>query len=98
MSDLTENNIIYSINKDDLVNLKIENFFVGWKNKPSEEILRKSIMNSDYIVIAIDIKNQCLAGYITAISDNTLSAYKPFLEVAPQYQKKELAKILLKKL
>ncbi len=98
MSDLTENNIIYSINKDDLVNLKIENFFVGWKNKPSEEILRKSIMNSDYIVIAIDIKNQCLAGYITAISDNTLSAYIPFLEVAPQYQKKGIGKNLVKKI
>lgn len=91
-----ENTIVYSVNKEDLVNLKIKNFFVGWFNKPNEEILRKSIVNSDYIVIAIDKKEQRLAGYITAISDNTLSAYIPFLEVDPDYQKKGIGGTLVK--
>ena len=49
-------NIIYSTNKDDLRDLEIESFFVGWPKKPSKEMLRKSIVNADFIAIAIDKK------------------------------------------
>jgi len=88
-------NITYSTNKDDLIGLKIENFFVGWLNKPSEEVLRKSIVNANYVVLAIDKNKKKLVGYITALSDNVLSAYIPFLEVEKEYQKQGIGRTLV---
>lgn len=79
--------ITYSINKNDIKNLSIGNFFVGWPNKPSIEILKQGVERADYAVLAIDTENNMLAGYITAITDHTLSAYIPFLEVEETYQK-----------
>ncbi len=79
--------IIYSSDKNDVKDLIIENFFAGWPNKPSEEILRKSIENAAYATLAIDKENNRLAGYITALSDDVLSAYIPFSEVDKHYQK-----------
>ena len=40
-------------------------------------------------------KNKKLVGYITAISDNVLSAYIPFLEVGEKYQKQGIGHILV---
>ena len=37
-------------------------------------------------------------GYITAISDNVLSAYIPFLEVVPSYQKQGIGHELVKQI
>lgn len=81
-------NIIYSTNKKDIKNLSINGFFEGWPNKPSDNILKESIIKSSYTVLAIDIENKKLVGYINAISDTVLSAYIPFLEVLPLYQNK----------
>lgn len=91
-------NITYSIDKNDLKNLDIQNFFEGWPNKPDENILRKSIENATYTVLAIDAENNKLAGYITALSDNVLSAYIPFLEVRPEYQHNRIGHTLVKKI
>ena len=91
-------NIVYSTDKNDLTSLKIENFFAGWPHKPSEEILRKSIVNADYVVLAIDKNKKRLVGYITALSDTVLSAYIPFLEVEKEYQGQGLGSTLVKKM
>lgn len=90
--------IVYSTSKENLLGLSIGNFFVGWPKKPSEETLRKSIINADYVVLAVDKEEKKLVGYITAISDNVLSAYIPFLEVEKSYQGQGIGKTLVKKL
>lgn len=90
--------IIYSTKKEDIVNLKAINFFEGWPNKPSEEVLRKSIENASCVVLAIDASQNKLVGYITALSDGVLSAYIPFLEVEKSYRKQGIGTLLVKKM
>lgn len=91
-------NIIYSTNKADLPGLESSGFFEGWPGKPSEEVLRKSIENADYCVLAIDSEKKKLVGYITALTDNVLAAYIPFLEVEESYQHKGIGKTLVKEM
>jgi ribosomal protein S18 acetylase RimI-like enzyme len=90
--------IIYSTNKADLMGLETSGFFAGWPNKPSEETLRESIENATYAVLAIDTERQKLVGYITALSDQVLAAYIPFLEVEQTYQKKGIGHALVQKM
>lgn len=91
-------NIIYSINKADLSGLETIGFFEGWPTKPSEEVLKRSIENADFRVLAIDAEKQKLVGYITALTDNVLAAYIPFLEVEKSYQHKGIGKTLVKEM
>jgi ribosomal protein S18 acetylase RimI-like enzyme len=91
-------NVTYSMNKQDLAGLEMTNFFADWPEKPSEKILRKSIQNADFVVLAIDSENKKLVGYITALSDHVLSAYIPFLEVEKNYQRKGIGKTLVRKM
>lgn len=62
----------------------ISGFFVGWPNPPSPQKHLELLKNSDYIWLAVD--NERVVGFVTAISDNVLSAYIPLLEVLPGYQ------------
>jgi ribosomal protein S18 acetylase RimI-like enzyme len=68
----------------DFGGLITEGFFVGWPNPPSSETLKNIIINSQHYILAID--NNKLVGFINAISDKTLSAYIPLLEVSPEYK------------
>ncbi len=90
--------ITYSTNKEDLAGLKVTGFFEGWQDKPDENILRRSIENADYIVLAIDTEKKKLAGYITALSDGVLAAYIPFLEVEKTYQHNSVGHTLVSKM
>lgn len=90
--------ILYSNNKADLEGKIISDFFHGWPKPPSTEVLIKSIESADFIVLAIDTDTQQLVGYITAISDNVLSAYIPFLEVIPAYQKQGIGHELVRRM
>ena len=69
---------------EDLEGLITEGFFVGWPNPPSSETLKNIIINSQHYILAID--NNKLVGFINGISDKTLSAYIPLLEVLPEYK------------
>lgn len=77
-------------------------FFVGWPNPPSAQTHLDLLNQSDQIILAIDEDSGNVVGFITAITDNLLSAYIPLLEVLPAYQGqgigKKLVKIMLKKL
>lgn len=90
---------------DSLKNVQAENlngFFVGWPNPPSSKTHLELLKNSDFFWLAIDDTNNNVVGFITAISDNVLSAYIPLLEVIPDYKGKgigsELVKLMLKSL
>jgi len=91
-------NVAFSTDKNALKGLKLAGFFEGWPKKPSETVLRKSIVNADFVVLAIDTAEKKLVGYITAISDRVLAAYLPFLEVLPTYRGRGVGKTLVKKM
>lgn len=85
--------------KNDLIGISadsIKGFFEGWKNKPSAEKHLQILKNSDYIILAID--GGKVIGFINAVSDKTLSAYIPLLEVLPEYRNKGIGKELVRKM
>mgnify|MGYP000980157033 CR=1 FL=1 len=63
-----------------------EGFFEGWPNPPSLQKRMKILQNSDYIWLAADSTTGKIIGFINAISDKTLCAYIPLLEVLPEYR------------
>lgn len=58
-------------------------FFVGWPNPPTPATRLKLLRNSDMVVLAVGAGSGKVVGFITAITDEVLSAYIPFLEVLP---------------
>lgn len=71
-------------------------FFVGWPNPPSAEVHLRILQGSSHVVLAVDGKQ--VVGFITAISDSVSTAYIPFLEVLPDYQKRGIGKELVRRL
>jgi len=76
--------IEYVNEKSKLEEYEMPGFFVGWPNPPSEMTFRKMLNKSQYIWLAIE--NNKVVGFINAISDETLAAYIPLLEVLPEYK------------
>lgn len=70
----------------DIAALEYEGFFDGWPNPPSVQKHIKLLENSDYIWLAVDSDEGKVIGFINAISDKTLCAYIPLLEVLPEYR------------
>lgn len=89
---------IYHTTTETITAEKLSGFFVGWPNQPSSKTLLKILQNSSHVVLAIDANNGNVIGFIQAISDKTLSAYIPLLEVLPEYQKKGIGAELVKRI
>jgi len=89
-------NITYTSSLDGVSSSSLEGFFVGWESVPSQETHLKVLQNRDCVVLACD--NDKVVGYVTAITDKTLSAYIPLLEVLPEYQKQGIGKELVKRI
>ena len=66
----------------------VQGFFDGWPNPPNEHTFLKLLANSDEIVLAVDRSDGQVVGFINAITDKTLMAFIPLLEVLPAYQGK----------
>jgi ribosomal protein S18 acetylase RimI-like enzyme len=86
--------------RDNINGVAIESkgFFIGWQSKPSNKMFKAILCESDYVIVAVDMKTQKLAGFITAITDGVISAYISFLEVRLEYQRQGLGTQLLKKM
>ena len=80
--------IDYADNLDNISIQMLKGFFVDWYRRPSSEKLYDMLMKSEYKV----------AGFINAISDLTLSAYIPLLEVLPAYRKQGIGRELVKRM
>jgi ribosomal protein S18 acetylase RimI-like enzyme len=87
--------------KNSLVGVTVDmlkGFFVDWPNPPSAETHLKLLKNSSYIVLAIDEEVNRVVGFITATSDDVLSAYIPLLEVLPEYKNQGIGKELVSRM
>lgn len=76
----------------------LDGFFVNWPNPPCPETHYKLLNNSSHVILAIDDQSNKVAGFITAISDEVLTAYIPLLEVLPEYQQQGIGKELVKRM
>ena len=83
---------------DNITEDMLNGFFVGWPNPPSPSKHLKLLRESQKVVIAFDEEKNQVVGFITAISDNVLSAYIPFLEVLPEYKAKGIGKQLVSRM
>lgn len=90
--------LIYTNSLDNIPPDKLKGFFVGWKNPPSVETHLQILNNSYKKILAIDNETNNVIGFITAISDATLSAYIPLLEVLPAYQGNGIGTELVRKM
>lgn len=87
-------NITFSDSADSIEVENLQGFFIGWDNPPTPETHLELLRESTYRVVALD--GEKVVGFITAITDKTLAAYIPFLEVLPQYQKRKIGQELVK--
>ncbi|WP_306981107.1 GNAT family N-acetyltransferase [Alkalicoccobacillus murimartini] len=76
----------YKQTTDQITTDMLEGFFDGWPSPPSTDKHLELLQKSSHITLAIDENTQQVVGYITAISDQVLSAYIPLLEVLPDYK------------
>ncbi len=76
----------------------LKGFFVGWPKKPSPAALLKILKKSSYVFLAVDAKSKNIIGLISPVSDKTLSAYIPLLEVLPEYRGKGIGKELIRRM
>lgn len=90
------NHITFLDSADEIQAEQLQGFFVGWKSVPSPEMHLQLLKESSYRVLAMD--DEKVVGFITAISDKTLAAYIPFLEVLPDYQKRGIGQELVQRM
>ena len=87
-------NLSFTTSIEGIDESQLQGFFVGWLSAPTPGKHLQLLRNSDYAVLAIDSSTKKVVGFVTAITDKTLAAYIPFLEVLPAYQKKGIGKEL----
>ena len=77
---------------------QLQGFFVGWPDKPSPEKHLEILRNSAYIWLAVDEKTNKVVGFVNAVSDKTMSAYIPLLEVLPEFQSRGIGTELMNRM
>ena len=90
--------IEYIYTSEGIMPQQIQGFFEDWPDPPSPETHLRLLANSDEIVLAVDDETGNIVGYITAISDNVLSAYIPLLEVLPEYRGRGIGRELVRRI
>jgi ribosomal protein S18 acetylase RimI-like enzyme len=90
--------IVYTDSVEGIAAENLQDFFVGWPNPPSPETHLRLLGNSDHVVLAVDDVTGNVVGFITAITDDVLSAYIPLLEVLPDYQRRGIGRELVRRM
>jgi ribosomal protein S18 acetylase RimI-like enzyme len=90
--------ITYTDSLEGITAGQLHGFFVGWPGPPDPDTHLRLLRNSDRVVLAIDDRTGRAAGFITAITDGVLSAYIPFLEVLPAYQRQGVGRELMRRM
>ncbi|MCC7522214.1 GNAT family N-acetyltransferase [Candidatus Uhrbacteria bacterium] len=71
----------------------VEDFFVGWTKRPTQEVFKNILKNSDVVVAAVD-ETGTVVGFATALTDHALAAYISLIEVLPEHQGKGIGKAM----
>lgn len=77
---------------------QLNGFFVGWPSPPSPKTHLRLLAGSDEVCLAVDMEQNRVVGFITAITDRVISAYIPLLEVLPEYQGRGIGRELVNRL
>lgn len=88
--------ILYTDNVGLISANDLEGFFIGWTSRPSKEVHYEILKGSFKVWLALE-EEKCV-GFINAISDGTLSAFIPLLEVLPEFQHKGIGKALVERM
>lgn len=87
-------NLSYRTTTDGLTEDQLTgDFFEGWLDPPPPEALLRVLQSSDHVVVAI--RNDKVIGFVTALSDDVLSAFITLLEVVPEEQDKGIGHSLI---
>jgi ribosomal protein S18 acetylase RimI-like enzyme len=90
--------IVYSENIESITEDQLQRFFVGWKKIPPPLVHLQILKNSKHVIIALDSETEKVIAFITALSDDVMTAYIPLLEVLPQYQSQGIGSQLLRRM
>ena len=90
--------IVYTDSVEGIAAENLQGFFVGWPKSPSPETHLRLLANSDHVVLAVDDITGNVVGFITAITDDVLSAYIPLLEVLPDYRRRGIGRELMRQM
>lgn len=85
----------YVTTLDNISPAMLEGFFVDWPHPPSTNKHYEILKGSYKFVLAVNKNENKVVGFISAISDGVLSAYIPFLEVLPPFQKQGIGRKLV---
>jgi len=88
--------ILYTDNIERINANDLNGFFVGWTSRPSKEAHYEILKGSFKVWLALE-DEKCV-GFVNAISDGTLSAFIPLLEILPEYQHKGIGKALVERM
>lgn len=90
--------VSYRANLDGISADMLQGFFVGWPNPPSSETHLRLLQRSYRVILAVDDQTNRVVGFVNAISDGTLCAYIPLLEVLPEYQMQGIGDELVRRI
>jgi GNAT superfamily N-acetyltransferase len=88
--------IAYSDSAAEVVPDDLAGFFVGWPSPPPLDRRLELLRRSDAVSLAYD--EGSLVGFATAITDDVLAAFIPFLEVLPSHQRQGIGTGLIERL
>ena len=89
--------ISYSDSVEGIAADQLHGFFVGWPNSPTPQTHLELLQNSAHVVLALDDETSNVVGFVTAISDEVLTAHIPLLEVLPAYQGRGIGQELMRR-
>ena len=88
--------ISYMTPPEDLGPDDLKGFFQGWAAPPGPRDHLRILRGSGHALVAMD--GGRVVGFITAITDGTLAAYIPLLEVLPEYRGRGIGSELVRRM
>jgi ribosomal protein S18 acetylase RimI-like enzyme len=90
--------IFYTGSVESITVENLRGFFVSWPDPPLPDMHLRLLANSDHAVLAIEDQTGEVVGFITALTDDVLTAYIPLLEVKPAYQGRGIGHELMRRI